>query len=232
MFKTFLTKDALDKMTRDEVYLLFQTLRINNSLKVFILIADDVRKTGPNDIVNSKKFIELLLYHAASLHEVLEVLRLDLFERYKSALTDRNLLDGLRRWEERIKAKDETTRVLLTIRNKHAFHVASDQSYVWSNITDEPATQDVIIGVGETMQGSGFFFTWDVDWLFQFLGRHVLVGNLSEEESYLHVTKIVDAANVDLYRLFQGITRALLMDRIKSIGDKEEASREYGAPSK
>jgi hypothetical protein len=228
MFKIYLTKTAQDQMTRDDLYLLTQTMRISNSLKVFVLVADDIRKYGPDDIVNQKKFVELLLYHAANLHEILDVLKKDLFPRYQVAIKESSLLAGLRDWEERIKAKDETIRVLEDIRNKHAFHVPHDEHYVWHTITDSPAKEDVVIGVGETIEGRGHFFTWDVDMLFAYLREHALVTGLSQEQSYDRVKNIIDNASQDLYKLFNNIIQYMLKNRILMVGDKSEAKREYG----
>ena len=172
--------------------------------------------------------MELLLYYGANLHEILEVLRLDLFPRYKEAIKEPNLLTGLLKWEERIKAQDETIRVLHVIRNKHAFHVPYDQNYVWEHFNDDPAKEDVLIGLGETMHGNAFFYTWDVDMLFLHLREHVLIKGLTEAKSWERVKNIIDTAAKELYSLFNSIAQYMLNKKIFSVGDKEQAKREYG----
>src|SRR5271169_4992807 len=102
MFEIYLTKAAQDAMSRDDMYLLTQTMRIFNGLRLFVLIADDIKRRGPDDVVNEKKYIELLFNHAASLNEVLVALKEDLFPRYRSVLKSKSILDGLAKWEEKI----------------------------------------------------------------------------------------------------------------------------------
>jgi hypothetical protein len=227
MFEIYLTKTAQDAMSRDDIYLLTQTMRIFNGLRLFILIADDIQRRGPDDVLNQKKYIELLLNHAANLNEVLSALEEDLFPRYRHALTNQAVLDGLTRWENRIKRKDETVRVLTSIRNKHAFHVAHDPFYPWKYLTEGPAAADKLIGVGETIQGSGWLFTWDTDLILAFLRDHALEHTGDLVQDYMKVKKIIDNASVDLYTLFQSIVDELLRNKIYMKGDKAEASRDY-----
>ena len=227
MFQIYLTKSAQDAMSRDETYLLSQTMRIFNTVRLFITVADDIRRRGPDDIVNQKKYMDLLFYHAANLSEVLTTLKEDLFPRYKSAPLDAESLEGLSRWEQRIKDNDETVRVLATIRNKHSFHIGHDPYYGWKYITDAPAEADKLIAVGETMQGLGWFFTWDNDIILAFLRDHAFTEQGKLEDGYMKVKKIIDEASVDLYKLFLRIVSTMLRSKIKIVGDKEEAKRDY-----
>lgn len=231
MYKIFLTKEAQDRLTGPDLYLLIQTLRISNSIKMFVLIADDISKKGPDDFVNTQKFMELLLYHAGNLHEILIALRDDLFPRYRATISEPKILADLLRWEDQIRAKGEAVKMLEIIRNKHAFHVPIDPYFVWHTINEGPANDDVAIGLGETMQGSGFFFTYDVDMLFDYLRKHVLQGSITDlGESYSRVKGIIDDVSSDLYKMFLGITECLLRGKIRMEGNKEEARREYGKP--
>ena len=68
MFEIYLTKDAQNAMTREEAYVLTQSMRIFNSIRMFILIAEDIKKLGLDDNVSNKKYTELLLYQAANLY--------------------------------------------------------------------------------------------------------------------------------------------------------------------
>ena len=227
MFEIYLTKAAQSAMSRDDMYLLTQTMRIFNGLRLFVLIADDIKRRGPEDVVNEKKYIELLFNHAASLNEVLAALKEDLFSRYRAVLKNKTVLDGLKKWEERIDNKHETVKVLTTIRNKHSFHVAHDPFYPWKYITEGPATADKLIGVGETTQGTGWVFTWDTDLILAFIRDHALQQTDDILEDYVRVKKIIDEASVELYKLFLAIVDEMLRNRIYAKGDKEEATRDY-----
>ena len=227
MFEIYITKDAQNAMTRDDVYLVTQTMRIFNGLRLFSIIADDIRRRGPDDILNQKKYIELHLSPAANLNEVLVALEEDLFPRYKTVIKNQAILAQLTKWEERIKQKDETTRVLAAIRNKHAFHVAHDRYYPWNYITEAPATDDKVIAVGETMQGAGWLFTWDIDLIFEYLRDHALEQKGDPLTVAMRVKKIINGASVDLWNLFEKIVAELLLDRCYITGNKEEAERDY-----
>jgi len=227
MFEIYLTKAAQDAMSRDEMYVLTQTMRIFNGLRLFVLIADDIKRRGPEDVVNEKKYIELLFNHAASLNEVLVALKEDLFPRYRSVLKNETVLNELKKWEDRIDSKDETVKVLTTIRNKHSFHVAHDPFYPWKYITEGPATADKLIGVGETMQGSGWVFTWDTDLILAFFRDYALERTDDIVHDYIRVKNIIDEASVELYKLFQAIVDEMLRNKIYGKGDKNKASRDY-----
>ncbi len=227
MFEIYLTKSAQDAMSKDYIYLLMQTMRIFNALKLFVLIAEDIKNRGPDDIINDKKYIELLLYHAGNLNEVLVTLKKDLLPRYRQIITKKSTLTGLDKWEQCIKNNDETNRVLTTIRNKHSFHIAHDPYYPWKYITDDPATSDKLVGVGETMQGSGWFFTWDTDIILAFLRDHALMQKTDTVQDYMRIKKIIDDASVDLYKLFEAIVDEMIRSKIYIKGNKTEASIDY-----
>jgi len=227
MYEIYLTRKALDEMSRDYLYLLLQTMRIFNCLKVFVLIGDDIKRYGPHDLVNEKKLLELLFYHASNLNEILAALTEDLLPRYRAEINDSTILVGLSKWEKKIKKNDETVRVLSTIRNKHSFHVAYDPFYLWKYIKDQPATSDMLIGVGETMQGSGWFFTKDNENIIAFLADHALDSKTGNIEDYFRIRKIIDETSVDLYHLFETIVTEMLHDKIYNKGNKEQASRDY-----
>ena len=227
MFQIYLTKAAQDSMSRDETYLLVQTMRIFNGLRLFILIAEDTRRKGPDDVVNHKKYIELLFNHASNLNEVLVALQEDLFARYRQVMTRKDVIDGLQRWEDRINRRDETVKVLAAIRNKHSFHVAHDPYYPWKYITEGPASGDRLIGIGETMQGEGWVFSLDTDLIFAFLRDHALESPGDAAQDYGKVIKIIDEASVNLYKLFEAIVSEMLRNRVYMKGNKAEAKREY-----
>jgi hypothetical protein len=228
MFQVYLTKAAQDSMSREDLYLLTQTMRISNSLKLFVLVAEDIKNKGPKDVVNNKKYLEMLFYQAANLYEVLVVLKADMIPRYKSKITDANTLTSLHEWDNRLESKEEAVEILKTIRNKHTFHVAYDPYYVWNYISDKPAAKDILIGVGETIQGSGWFFTSDVDILFSHINDHFLHKEPTSTDVYTRVKQIIDETSLALTKLISALLNELLRDRIRIIGDKQVASRKYG----
>ncbi len=228
MFEIYLTKDAQNAMTREEAYVLTQSMRIFNSIRMFILIAEDIKKLGLDDNVSNKKYTELLMYQAANLNEVLVTLREDLIERYRAMLKDENILNTLDSWEKRIKSNDQSLRVLEAVRNKYAFHVPYDAFYVWNYITDDPVKEDKLIGIGETIQGSGWFFTWDFELIMSYLKDHVLEKDIELKDVYPKTKDIIDQISIELYRLFNAILQDILRNKIYCKGEKRTGAEQEG----
>ena len=222
MFEIYLRKEAQDAMDRDYMYLLTQTTRISNAVRIFLIIANDINALGVHTLLNQIKYLDLLFYQAANLHEILMVLKKDLFPRYKKLLPNEGIIAELRGWIERIEHKDETIKILETIRNKHSYHLAHDSNYLWQYITDGPAEKDKVIGIGETTQNLGWLFTWDGDILLAYLHDHALEKGTPPEESFDRIKDLIDQASIDLHNLFHRIIDIMLKDKIYMKGERRD----------
>jgi len=224
MFMIYLTQSAQNSVNKEYLYLLTQTMKILNAVRLFVLVADDIRRRGPDDIVNHKKFMELILYQGANLYEILNVLKEDLLPRYQKELRDPNILSLLESLARGFKDKDETTKVLEAIRNKHAFHVPYDPYYVWNVLTDDEATEDKLIGAGEDIRGSGWFFTWDTDILFDYLQKHAIDKSITADSSYVRSKHLIDQKSKEIYSAFNAAMQFMLRGKIIMRGDKRAAT--------
>jgi hypothetical protein len=166
MFEIVLPHEINNSLSRDEHYLIAQTMRMINQVKMFYVAAEDIRKLAPDNGITYKKYDDLMLQHAANLYEIIRCLYDEeygksLYQRYKEALKDKETLKELEALKGTLESDGKEIRVLKDIRNKHAAHIATDGFYVWQSISDTPMNRDLRVGIGEARTEGGWFFMLD-----------------------------------------------------------------------
>lgn len=170
MIDVYLKQNALSSMSKEELYVIIQTTRIVNAIKLFYTIAIDVSANGLEDEVAAKKYMELLFHQAANLFEVIQILKKDLLIRYPKYLNTVKTLHDLEDLVYELDHHNQDIEVLRAIRNKHGFHIGHDPTYIRHYIKEGPAYRDLRIGGGKSLREIDFFYTIDIEHLYKYKG--------------------------------------------------------------
>jgi len=218
MFEIVFPKEKSD-VPRDDLYLIFQTMRMTNLVKMLFYAALDIQQYAPKSMITARKTEELFLAHGANLYEVLHRMQdaeygKSLHDRYKDKLRDRQTLSVLDGLMDLVKSDDRSIRVLEAIRNKHSAHIATDNFYIWNNISEKPNDRDIPVGVGESNKHGDWFFTLDSGLLFAHIGTTIL----RDSKNVRHdVITIIKEYSVRLIDLFVRIGKELLIPLFEAL---------------
>ncbi len=205
-------------MTKEELYVIIQTTRIVNAIKLFYTIALDVLNKGLEDEVSAKKYMELLFHQAANLYEILEILKRDLINKYPKYLRNNETIISMQDLVKKLKHHDPNIEVLKAIRNKHSFHIGHDPTYIWNYIKEGPADRDSRIAGGKSIKEAEFFYTMDIEPLYAYIKDNILK---STKDIYADVKQIIDEYTSKLLNLFNDVCMELLKGRIYGKGEPD-----------
>lgn len=217
MIEIYIRQDSLSAMSREELYVVIQTTRIVNAIKLFYTIAIDIHKGEMANDLDAKKYLELLFHQAANLYEILYVLDKDLMRRYSKCLNNSDTISELKELVHQLRTKDYRVEVLKAIRSKHSFHIGYDPTYIWSYIKEGPADKDSRIAAGRSIREIDFFYTMDIEPLFTFIKDRIIPHTV---DVYREAKDIIDSYTTILLKLFDRVTAELLEGKIYGVGEK------------
>ena len=213
-----LRKESANQLNEEQTYLIAQSIRAANKIKIFYLVAIDIKGKEIQNEVQAKKYLELLLVQAAQIWEVLIAFREELCDKMKPFLkpdtwNDLNDLVSILR-----STNIGDYRILKDIRNKHSFHLATDDDYIYSIINDEPMKEDLEIGLGETTRTSDYFYSLDHRILFSYLMKKY---NLAEGPLHGKINELINTTSIKLLEIINKIIEDQLRDHIYMVGEKK-----------
>jgi len=211
MKKIYIFRSQLNRMNKESLYLVFQCTRVINSIKTFNkLLKEKEHGRNKNDL-NGKEFIEILLFNASSIWEVLDLLNKDLAKRMKGTISDE-----LQKRVDKIillikSGKDESINILKDIRNKHSFHIAYDKNYALSFFKDGPSRWDMKIGMLASTREEDIVYTIEDEILMSYLMREF---NKTENEVFDLIIESISKYVQELLNLFNSILFELVDSKI------------------
>ena len=211
MKEIFVHYDAINKMTKEELYLLLQTTRAINATKQFNKILIDKYDTRTKNNVAAVDYFEYICYQGSLLWEIIDVLRKDLAKRYIKYL-DATLNNRINEILVKEKSQDDIRlKIIQDIRNKHSFHIAHDDKYAFSSIDDKPTRSDFRIGYAESLEEIDIIYTIENGVLISYLKKKYM---LSEADTYDKIITAVNEYSEILFDLFNDIFKKIMSDKI------------------
>ena len=211
VFKIYMYRNKLNACSRNELYLIMQTTRVINNSKQLYLAAKDLYPLINGDEIKAKRYVEVLYHQASAIYEVLYVLDKDLLKKYNGQISD-SLYEKLNDIVSRYRKKsDKRIEVLKDIRNKHGYHIAYDNDYIWKYITDKPSRYDLKIGIGNSTIEQDLIYTMDNDLFVTYIMDKY---SMSEIEVNDYIKKCIKEYADIIIDLFRDILEELLKDKI------------------
>jgi len=216
MYEIVLPKEVNNSLSRDFHYLMLQTMRITNQVKIFHVLLFDVIAHLPKTTVTLKKVGELLFQHAANLYEVMRTVfdptaRPSLYDRYIREIKNPKTLEELRHLRELYKPENKAIRVLEAIRIKYSAHIPTDSFYAWQSISDSPAEADMRVGVADSEREADWYFTVDLGQIVTHIQKNILHSADHTDDA---IRAIISQYSAFLLILFGDIGVELFSDKL------------------
>jgi hypothetical protein len=211
MYGMYVYRDRVSAISKEELYLIFQTTRALNSLKVFNKLLKEKFEHRNDDNIKTKEFTELMLFHASMIWEIMYLVFNSLGESYRGYIkeTNQNYIDEL---IEQIRSKrDDNIEILREIRNKHSFHIADDIRYAIPFFTDGKARWDYKIGICRSSTEEDLFYSIEDTILMGYLAKRF---SKNEIEVFDLLQDSVTKYTKELYDLFNSILYDFLNDKV------------------
>jgi len=207
-------RNELNSCSKIELYLIMQTTRVINNSKQLYLAAKDLYPLINGDEIRAKRYVEVLYHQASALYEVFYILDKDLLRRFKGQISD-NLYAKMNDIVVKYRKKnDRRIEVLRDIRNKHGYHIAYDNDYIWKYITDKPSRWDLKIGIGNSTIEQDLIYTMDNDLFITYMMDKY---SMSDTEVYDYIKKCITEYADIIIDLFRDVLEELLKDKVYTI---------------
>jgi len=207
----YVYRNQLNRLSVEELYLLVQTTRAINSTKQFsLLVIEKYNRRTDNEII-AKQYFGLLYFQASSLWEIVNVLRKDLYSKYLKYLSDELNIEIKKIVDASSNDSDIRLKIIRDIRNKHAYHIASDKDYIYKFIDNEPSRYDLRIGFASSTVEKDIIYTLEDGILISYLMKKY---NLDELSMYNKVIDSVMEYTDILLKLFNKILEELMKGKV------------------
>ena len=209
MINIYMYRNSLNHCSKEELYLIVQTTRILNNSKQFYLISMELYPAIKGDELKAKRLFEVLCHQASALFEVFYVLSNNLAKKYNGHIK-KELMDRIDILVDKYRKKnDNRIEVLRDIRNKHGYHIGSDDSYFKKFITDNPTRWDQKIGIGYSSIEQDLIYTIDNALLITFMMDKY---KLDELAMYDFIKQSITDYTDDIIDLFRDVLEDLISE--------------------